>query len=114
MKTSKYKQLESELENYKPVMSRAFDAVLGQGITKYPILIIHKEQINIGIPLVDEDQVEGNWSVRMSTLEEFVAKKLIEEIKVDSFCTVYKDKKKYLCLFVLSELGAQFIFMPKK
>lgn len=114
MRTSKYVQLEGELEAYVAVMSKASNAVISQEISKYPILIVHQYPIEIGIALVNSKEVEGNWSVRISTLEEFVLKKLIEEIKVDSFRTIYKDQKKNLCLFVLSELGAQFVFMPRK
>ena len=114
MRTSKYAQLESELESYIPVMSKASDAVISQKISKYPILVVHQDLIEIGIELVNKNETTGNWFVRISSLEEFVTKKLIEEIKVDSFRTIYKDQKKYLCLFVLSELGAQFIFMPRK
>ena len=114
MQTSKFIQLESELESYKPVMAKAADSILNEQISKYPIMVIHQEEIQIGINLVDRKKVEGNWSVNLSTLEEFVSKGLIESHKIDSFRTIYKDKKKFICLFVLSELGAQFVFISKK
>ncbi len=114
MRTSKYARLESELEAYIRMMTKASDAVISQEISKYPILVVYQESIEVGILIVDQNDMDGYWSVRISTLEEFVSKKLIEEIKVDSFRTIYKDQKKYLCLFVLSELGAQFVFMPRK
>lgn len=114
MRTSKYVQLESELETYLPLMAKASDAVIEQQISKYPILVVYQEPIAIGIKIVDNNEVQGQWSICLSTLEEFVSKKLIEKIKVDSFRTIYKDQKKYLCLFVLSELGAQFVFIPRK
>jgi hypothetical protein len=95
-------------------MVKAMDAVVEQEVSKYPILVVHQEQLNIGLHLVNRKDAGGNWSIRISTLEEFVSKKLIEEKKVDSFRTIYKDRKKYLCLFVLSELGAQFVYMPRK
>ena len=115
MKTSKFIKLETELDSYKPVMSEAADSVILENISKYPILVVHQEEIEIGIKLVDRKKVRGNWTVHLSTLEEFVQRGLVEEIKVDSFRTIYKDQKKYLCLFVLSELGAQFcIYVENK
>ena len=113
MKTSKYAQLESELADYKSVMCKAVDAVIDQDISKYPILVVHQDEINIGLSVIEKSKVTGNWSIRISTLEEFVTKKLIDQIKVDSFRTIYKNQKKFLCLFVLSELGAQFVFLPR-
>ena len=114
MQTSKFIQLEAELDSYKPVMAKAADSVIDQEISKYPIMVVHQEEIEIGIKLVDRAKVDGNWSVNLSTLEEFASKDLIESHKIDSFRTIYKDKKKFICLFVLSELGAQFVFISKK
>ena len=113
MQTSKFFQLEIELNDYKPVMSQAADKVIQEGISKYPIMVVHQEEIEIGLKLVDRTKVSGNWSVNLSTLEEFAQKGLIERHKIDSFRTIYKDKRKYICLFVLSELGAQFVFISK-
>ncbi len=114
MQTSKFIQLETELDAYKPVMAKAADSVIEEGISKYPIMVIHQEAIEVGISLIDRNKVSGNWSVNLSTLEEFVNKELIEKHKIDSFRTIYKDKNKFICLFVLSELGAQFVFISKK
>jgi len=114
VKTSKFIKLESELDSYKPVLAKAADSVINERISKYPILVVHQEEIEIGILLIDRKKVSGNWTVHLSTLEEFVKKGLVEEIKIDSFRTIYKDQKKYLCLFVLSELGAQFVFISRK
>ena len=114
MQTSKFIQLEEELDAYKPVMSHAAEKVINENISKYPIMVVHQEEIKIGIPLIDRKKVEGNWSVHVSTLEEFAKKGLIEKHKIDSFRTIYKSKGKYICCFVLSELGAQFVFISKK
>jgi hypothetical protein len=46
-------------------------------------------------------------------LEEFVTKQLIAEEKVEDFQTLFRYHQNDLCLFVLSELGANFIFLPK-
>ncbi len=113
MQTSKFIQLETELDAYKPVMAKAADQVIEEEVSKYPIMVVYQENIEIGINLVDRKKIDGNWSVNLSTLEEFASKGLIQNHKIDSFRTIYKDKKKFICLFVLSELGAQFVFISK-
>ena len=49
-----------------------------------------------------------------STLEEFVAKNLIAESKVDAFRTTYKDPEEFLCLFLIEDETAEFIFLPQE
>ena len=64
--------------------------------------------------MVDKDTVNGKWSVNASSLEEFVTKQIIQPDKVDNFKSVFKNPESDLCLFVLSELGAKFVFIPRK
>lgn len=110
--TSKYKQLETELAPYKKIMGLAGDSILDQEVTKYPIFVAHQHEVEIGISIVDEDK-SGKWQIHASTLEEFVSKQIIESDKVDSFKTIYKSPKTHFCVFVLSELGAKFIFLSR-
>ena len=95
------------------MFSKASDAVLDQEISKYPIFAVHQGDLVLGIPLVDKDKMAGNWSINVSTLEEFVAKQIIETARLDNFKEVFKDPQHYLCLFVLSEAGANFVFLPR-
>lgn len=106
-------KLERELKPYMEVMGTAADAIVEKGISDYPVLVIHQQQIELGIPVVKRDEVEGNWSVNASTLEEFVMKNVIQQDKTEDFQSIYKDPSEYLCLFILSELGAQFIFVKR-
>jgi hypothetical protein len=115
MKTGeKFDQLEKELLPYKGALIEASDSIISQGVSEYPILVVHQQTVEIGVPLIRREKVEGNWSVNASSLEEFVTRQLIRSDKFDEFVEVYKDPEVYLCLFVISELGAQFIFMPKE
>lgn len=107
-KTSQFIQLEKELSPYKVTMGEAIESVIDQEVSKYPILVVHQQEIEIGIHLFDHI-----WSVHISCLEEFVSKQVINVEKIDSFKTIYKSPKKFLCLFVISDLGANFIFMPR-
>ena len=106
--------LETKLLRYKPMMVAAVDTILDQEVSQYPILIIYQETtVDIGILLSDRSQTSGEWSVNASTLEEFVARQVITPDKVDDFKRVYKDPETYICIFVLSEIGATFVFIPR-
>lgn len=104
-------QIQTELELFKPVMSKATEMLLDQDISKYPIFVVHTDTIEMGIPLVEREQ-SGKWSIHLSTLEEFAAKQLIQQEKVEDFIKIYKNPIETHCLFVLSDLGARFIFIP--
>ncbi|MCR9287804.1 MAG: hypothetical protein NXI23_10500 [Bacteroidetes bacterium] len=111
--TTSFQQLEEELKNYKDILGKASDTIIQQDVSKFPIFVIHQHSVDIGIQIVDNESVNGKWSVNASSLEEFVTKQIIQEGKVNQFKTVYKNPNSELCLFVLSELGAKFVFIPR-
>jgi hypothetical protein len=106
--------LEKELQPYRNVMTRAVDAILDKEVSDYPILVVHQQTIELGVTIVDRKNTGGTWSIHASSLEEFAMKQLIETGKIEDFQSIYKDPKEHLCLFVISELGAQFIFLPRE
>jgi len=110
---SQYVQLEKELNPYKSLFSQAADAILDQEVSDYPIFVLHRQMVDIGLPLVEGGTEAMPWSVNASTLEELATKKVIGMEKVDDFRKVYKDPKTFFCLFVLSDAGANFVFMPR-
>jgi len=106
--------LKDQLKVYVNLLDKAGKMISDEGISNYPIMVMHKQEVEIGIPLDIENEMPGNWSVNASTLEEFVSKSVILNEKIDEFRTLYKQHKNHVCMFVLSELGAQFIFFEKK
>lgn len=106
-------KLEQELKEYKKMMIEASEIILNSDVSKYPIFIVHQQEVEIGIPIADKDKIAGNWSINASTLEELVAKQLVKESKVEEFCKNFKTTESFICLFALSELGAQFIYLPR-
>jgi len=109
-----FKQLERELRSFKPILGKASDSIINEGVSKYPIFIVHKGEIEMGISIVDHTKNIGEWSINASILEEFAAKQLIKEDKIENFQNIFKEPESYLCLFVLSEAGANFIFLPRQ
>ncbi len=113
-KTDKrFKLLEKELKPYMEVLTNAMDTILDQEVSDFPIMVIHKGEVEVGIPLVDRNKVAGNWSVNASTLEEFTVKNLITTEKIDSFKSLYESHSDQICLFLLSEFGANFVFIKR-
>lgn len=110
---SKYHQLEEELKPYTVLMGKAADAILDQDVSNYPIFVVHQHQVDVGFPLLAKEPEGPKWSINASTLEELVTKNIIDTSRVDNFRKVYKKTEGHLCLFVLNELGANFIFIPR-
>jgi len=108
------KQIEREIRQYVPVLAKAADAVLDQEISNYPIFIVHQGELEVGVNVIDPQKVPSNWTIDLSILEEFAAKQIIKSENIENFRKVYKDPQTNLCLFILSEIGANFIFMPRK
>jgi hypothetical protein len=106
------KILEEELKPYKSLLGSVADTIMEQDVSSYPVFVLYRDSIEVGIPL-DTENITGEWSVNASSLEEFVAKQLVLAEKVDDFKSVYKDPTAFLCLFVVDKSGATFVFIPR-
>lgn len=96
------------------MMGQASDKVVDEGISTYPIFVIHQQEaFGVGIELIRKQDGNKEYGVNISTLEEFVAKQLIESARVDNFRQVFKNPAQHLCLFVIDEIGATFVFIPR-
>ncbi|HMS28417.1 MAG TPA: hypothetical protein PKD32_01060 [Saprospiraceae bacterium] len=104
--------LENDLRRYRKALHEAQDIMLAQEISLFPIFIMHQQELEMGVPLIVAGPATGIWSVHASSLEEFVVKNIILPEKIDEFKKIYQDHDHHLCLFVLSEMGAQFIYFP--
>lgn len=114
-KTEGFILLEESLNQYQDILAKASDIVLQRGLTKFPIYVFYQEpEINVGVLFVDRKVNKGQWNIRISSLEEFKSKGLVTGRKEENFRSTYKDPADYFCIFVMSELGAQFIYLPRK
>ena len=105
--------LEKALKPYKKMMGEASDIIREQDVSNYPILVIHQDEVELGIPIYEREKNGGKWSINASSLEEFVSKQLISEDRIEEFKKTYKDPELFICTFIISELGTQFIFMSR-
>ena len=90
--------LQQQLQPYKKILAQAADVILDENVSKYPIFIIHQQELNMGVSLVEAGE-KIKWSVNASTLEEFVTKELIFMEKAQDFISTYKNPEENLCLF---------------
>ena len=112
-KTESFIALKEELQPYAKVLGSAADVIRDQDVSKYPVFVAHQQEVAIGLPLIEKEKKGGNWNIHASTLEEFAAKNLIFDEKINDFIQTYKDPDAFVCVFVLSELGANFVFLPR-
>lgn len=110
--TEKILLIKEQLELYSDIVKEAASKIKDEDISNYPIFIAHQDETNMGIPLINKNDVGGIWSINASTLEEFYTKKLIKEEKLEDFKNLYRNHKYDICYFVLSEIGAQYLFIP--
>ena len=105
--------LTKDLTPYFEVFDKAIATILDQEVSKYPIFVLSKEPISIGVPLINQVKDNIVWSVNVSTLEEFAGKQLIQMDKVDDFRSIFKDPDTHYCFFIIENKEAQFVFIPK-
>jgi len=105
--------VEKLLQPLKKMLGQAADTVMEQDVSSYPIFVLAQESISMGLSLLKAGQLPDGWMVHLSTLEEFAAKKLVDIEKVNDFKSIYKKPTDYLCLFVIEDIGATFVFLPR-
>jgi len=105
--------IENEMKRFNKLLCAATDKVLDSNASSFPIFVVAKQPVALGINLIDREKTNSNWSINVSSLEEFISNNLVFEDKVADFKKTYKDPKQFICLFVLSDLGAQYLFVPR-
>lgn len=103
----------AQVDLYHDLMVEAFEGVINEGVSKYPVFIFHQQEITVGISIADRDRIEGDWSVNISTLEEFYIKGLVTIEQVEQIKEkIAGDKQHYCCLVLGGEKGSM-IFLPR-
>jgi len=110
--TNSLEALKLDLKKFSKAFKEASVTVRDQGVSKYPIFIVHQEEVNMGLLLIEPTQSGSHWCFSISTMEEFVSKNLIRDNKVESFKSAFKDPDINICLFVIDPNEANFVFVP--
>jgi hypothetical protein len=111
-KESPLKSLEADLKFYNESLKEVAIEIMVEGISAYPIFVAHQHVLSLGEVILDKNDLNTDWSIHASTLEEFKEKGLILPDKADKFLKQYKDAYHYMCVFVIVPEGANFVFFP--
>ena len=85
--------------------------IIEKKFSNYPIIIMSKNDINLGSLFVDFKEFFNNeWKYYASYLEILSAKNIINNEKI--FKEKYKNKDEYCCLLVVMENKSKIIFIP--
>ena len=113
-KESPLKSLESDLKLYSESIKEVSTEIMVEGISLYPVFIAHQHKVSIGELLLDKDELNTDWTIHASTLEEFVEKGIILADKKANFIKHFKSANEFMCVFVMVPEGANFVFFPYK
>lgn len=111
-KESPLKSLETDLKFYSESLKEVAIEIMVEGISEFPIFVAHQHEVKLGEPILDRNELNTDWSIHASTIEEFTEKGLIQSDKKEKFIKQYKDPYKFMCVFVIVPEGANFIFFP--
>ena len=85
--------------------------IIEKKFSKYPIIILSKENIDFGTLLVDFNEIMNNkWKYFASYLEILYEKKIISNIQ--AFKENYKNYEEFCCLLVAENNNSKIIFIP--
>lgn len=105
--------LQEDLELYNSHLALISKELREMDVSKYPIFVAYPDEyIEVGKPLVLKSEIDSHWSINISHLEEFVNKDLVNIDLVDEFRAVYKNPDEFLCIFIINNENAGFVFAP--
>jgi hypothetical protein len=111
-KESPLLSLERDLKFFNDSISEVAEEIMVEGLSRYPIFIAHQHEVHIGELILDRHDLNTEWSIQASTLEEFTEKGVIKPVLKDRFIQSYKDPYMYMCVFVVVPEGANFVYVP--
>ncbi|PYF69918.1 hypothetical protein [Pedobacter nutrimenti] len=104
--------LEKDLELYTESIKEVAVEIMVEGISAHPIFVAHQHTVSIGEMILNREELNTDWTIQASTLEEFVQKGIIHPDRKELFLKSYKKPEDYMCLFVVVPQGANFVYYP--
>ncbi len=111
-KKSPLLSLEKDLEFYAESIKEVAVEIMVEGISAYPIFIAHQHEVSIGEVILNRQELNTDWTVQASTLDEFIEKGIIHREKKALFLKSYKKPEDFMCVFVIVPEGANFVYYP--
>lgn len=111
-KVSPLVSLEKDLELYTESIKEIAGEIIAEGISQYPIFVAHQHTVSIGEMILNKDELNTNWTIQASMMEEFIEKGIIKPELQELFLKSYKKPQEFMCVFVIVPEGANFIYYP--
>jgi hypothetical protein len=104
--------LERDLKIFKDSIHEVAVEIMVEGLSSYPIFIAHQHELKLGEVILDRNDLNSEWSIHASTLEEFTERGVIKPELKDRFIKSYKNPNDFMCVFVVVPEGANFVYFP--
>ncbi|HEY0246243.1 MAG TPA: hypothetical protein VGC01_11815 [Mucilaginibacter sp.] len=104
--------LERDLKIFDDSIREVATEIMMEGLSNYPIFIAHQHELQLGEVILDRHDLNSAWSIHASTLEEFLERGVIKKELRERFIDTYKNPNKFICVFVVTPEGANFVFVP--
>jgi hypothetical protein len=111
-KQSPLLSLEVDLKLFNESIREVAIEIMVEGLSQYPIFIAHQHELALGEVILDRHDINSEWSIHASTLEEFIERGVIKKELKQRFIDTYKNPDKFMCVFVIVPEGANFVFFP--
>ena len=104
--------LEVDLKFFSESIREVAIEIMVEGLSQYPIFIAHQHDVALGEMILDKNELNTEWSIQASTLEEFIERGVIKKELRERFIASYKSPNDYMCVFVVVPEGANFVYFP--
>jgi hypothetical protein len=111
-KESPLLSLERDLKFFNESIHEVAIEIMAEGISASPIFIAHQHELKLGEMILDRNELNTEWSVHASTIEEFVERGIIKKELKERFLNTYKNPSDFMCVFVVVPEGANFVYYP--
>ena len=109
---SPLESLEVDLKYFNDSIKEVAIEIMVEGLSKYPIFIAHQHEVKLGEVIFDRHEMNTDWTIQASTMEEFMERGVIKKELRQRFIDTYKNPDKFMCVFVIVPEGANFVFFP--
>ncbi|MEL7377644.1 MAG: hypothetical protein AAFY36_09035 [Bacteroidota bacterium] len=115
--TTEWIQLQDDVRPHLPLLAQAADTVVEQEVSNYPVFLAYfaeDQDMELGLAVTQIPSSRGRvWAVRITTLEELVARQVVLRDKVDNFRQVYRNTPDSICFLIWTDGEARFGFVHR-
>ncbi|HVS91307.1 MAG TPA: hypothetical protein VHE59_04695 [Mucilaginibacter sp.] len=111
-KESPLVSLEKDLKLYAESMHEVAVEIMVEGLSRHPIFVAHQHEVKLGELILDRYDLNTEWTIHASTLEDFVEKGIVKPELKERFIKSYKNPDDFMCIFVIVPEGANFVYYP--